>query len=182
MLVQHFSLQSMPETINVFTDSDWAGCRAAAALAAKLIDSEHKRLKFALAPTQLWHSIMLKLNGICLTTEPYKLSAYLHSWLTWECRWRAQCTQTSRRRLALPDVSGWGSCDTSTSAISGSNTSYIALSWRFSKCMGWRTQQIFVTKLINHHLSRSICGSWICGLMGGRAANALTRSSIASTP
>ena len=32
------------------------------------------------------------------------------------------------------------------------NTSYIALSRRFSKCMGWRTQQILVTKLINHHL------------------------------
>ena len=28
MLVQHFSWQSMPETVNVFTDSDWAGCRA----------------------------------------------------------------------------------------------------------------------------------------------------------
>ena len=182
-LIQHFRWQQMPETVDVFTDSDWAGCRSTCRSTSGGIT------RFGAHTLKTWSSTQATVALSSAEAELYALTkgaAQALGFITLMADMGVQVKATvhtdASAAIGIARRAGLGK-------LRHLNVRYLWLQHELQsieltlhKVHGLENPADLVTKHLNQHLARKHMEILDMRTEGGRAANAPTLSSIASTP
>ena len=182
-LVQHFRWQKMPESVDVFTDSDWAGCRSTCRSTSGGIT------RFGAHTLKTWSSTQATVALSSAEAELYALTkgaAQALGFITLMADMGVQVKATvhtdASAAIGIARRAGLGK-------LRHLNVRYLWLQHELQspeltlhKVHGLSNPADLVTKHLSQHLARRHLEILDMRTEGGRAANAPTLSSVARAP